>query len=343
MIMTGLCSRWFPFLCLVWLFSGVQIQAAELDRVTFATDWFAQAEQGGYWQALADGTYERHGLDVNIRMGGPQINGMQLLLGGVVDFFMGFGVEQVYAAEKGLPAVAVMACFQKDPQVLMVHPDQPVETLDDLQGYRIATTGITTYWPWLVQEFGLRDDQRRPYNFSITPFIVDSGLVTQGYVTSEPYAARQAGVEPKILLLSDYGYTPYASLVVTSRRMIEQNPDLVGRFVAATREGWANYLEDPTLGNQAIRKANPEMEPERIAYGIQAMKEYALVDGGDAARLGIGAMTDERWQATRQFMLEAGLIDPTTDISLAYTLEFLESLAETGRRVGGGEGVTDRE
>lgn len=327
-------KRIFASLCLLWFLAGTWVQAGQLEKITFTTDWFAQAEHGGFYQALAEGIYAKHGLDVKIRIGGPQINGMQLLLGGAAEFVTGSGFELLYAAERGLPAIAVMANFQVDPQVLLVHPDQPVKTLSDLQGYKIATSGITTYWPWLVREFGLNDNQRRPYNASITPFIVDKKMVTQGYATSEPYTAEKAGIKPKVLLLSDYGYTPYAALIVTSRKMVRQRPDLVRRFVAATRLGWISYFQNPAPANRRILQANREMSQDRIDYGIQAMQKYGLVQGGDAARFGVGIMTHERWQATKEFMVHAGLIDADTNVADIYTLDFVPPLAVTDSQAG---------
>ena len=300
--------------------------AQTLTKISFATNWFAQAEHGGFYQALAEGIYKKHGLDADIRMGGPQVNGMQLLAAGALDLFMGYDIQNLSALEQGVPVMTVAAVFQKDPVVIISHPG--VATIEELKGKPIAISSAshTTFWPWLVARYGFTDDQKRPYSFSVQPFLADKRSATQGYVTSEPYSVEKGGVKPNLFLLSDLGYPPYAQTIIVTRDTLAKRRDLVQRFVRATAEGWRSYLADPAPGNALIRKANPQMEDGLLEHGMRRMKEYALVTGGDAARQGILSMNDARWKATRDFMVSSGMLKPATDAGQAYTLDIVRDL-----------------
>ncbi len=297
-----------------------------LDRVTYGTNWYAQAEHGGFYQAVATGLYEQYGLEVTIEMGGPQVNGTQLLMAGAIDFYMGSGADALQAVESGIPKVTVAAMFQKDPQVLLAHPDTGVSTLADLKGRPIyvSANANNTYWPLLKNQHGFTDAQKRPYNFTVGPFLADDQAAQQGYLSSEPLKiAQEGGFDPVVLLLADYGYDPYATTIETRRELVEQNPDLVQRFVTASIAGWYSYFEDPGPGNQLIQEANPEMTSEQIDYGIVKMQEHGIVLSGDAETLGIGAMTAERWRSFFEAMVAAGVYSPTTDYTQAFTLQFV--------------------
>ena len=276
--------------------------AQAADKLTFGTNWKAQAEHGGYYQAVADGTYARYGLDVTVRPGGPQVNHSQLLAAGRIDFNMGgnlFG--QFNFTQNKVPVVTVAAIFQKEPQILMAHPGTGVASLADLKGKTIfvSNDGRLTYWLWLKQVYGLQDSQLKPYTFNPAPFLADKNSVQQGYVTSEPFAIRkQGGFDPVVLVMADAGYDTYSTTIETSAKLVKENPDLVQRFVDATIEGWYNYLYgDNKAANELIKKDNPEMDDAQIAFSIEAMKKYGIVDSGDALTLGIGAMTKARWKS----------------------------------------------
>jgi NitT/TauT family transport system substrate-binding protein len=308
--------------------ASIASAAQALDQVTFGTNWKAQAEHGGFYQAVADGIYEKYGLDVTIRAGGPQVNHSQLLAAGKIDFNMGGGMFGAlnYVAND-IPMVAVAASFQKDPQILMAHPDQGFDDLADLKDHPILISqdARTTYWQWLKTAYGFTDDQIRPYTFNPAPFLADKTAIQQGYLTSEPFAIeREGGFTPKVFLLADSGYNPYSTTIETSWQLVEDNPDLVQRFVDASIEGWYSYLYgDPTPGNALIKKDNPDMTDEQIAYSIEKLKEYAIADSGEALDQGIGSMTDERWQSFFQFAADAGLYPADLDVSRAYTTQFV--------------------
>jgi NitT/TauT family transport system substrate-binding protein len=307
---------------------GLAGTAQALDQVTFGTNWKAQAEHGGFYQAVATGIYERHGLDVTIRPGGPQVNHAQLLAAGQIDFNMGANVFGAFNyVQNDIPMVTVAATFQKDPQILMAHPGQGFETLADLRSHPILISqdARTTYWEWLKAEYGFTDDMIRPYTFNPAPFLADPSAIQQGYLTSEPFAIeREGGFTPQVFLLADAGYDTYSTTIETSWQLVEDNPDLVQRFVDASIEGWYSYLYgDPSPANQLIKADNPDMTDEQIAYSIDKLKEYGIVDSREALELGIGAMTDERWHNFFAFTADAGLFPKDLDLSRAYTLQFV--------------------
>jgi NitT/TauT family transport system substrate-binding protein len=321
-------SKHFGIVALAACLSSLAGTAQALDEVTFGTNWKAQAEHGGFYQAVADGIYEKHGLDVTIRPGGPQVNHSQLLAAGTIDFNMGGGMFGAFNyVQNDIPMVAVAASFQKDPQILMAHPDQGFESLADLKGHPILISqdARTGYWEWLKTVHGFTDDQIRPYTFNPAPFLADKSAIQQGYLTSEPYAVeREGGFTPQVFLLADAGYDPYSTTIETSWQLVEENPDLVQRFVDASIEGWYSYLYgDPSPGNALIKHDNPDMTDEQIAYSIAKMKEYGIVDSGEALELGIGAMIDERWQHFFAFAADAGLYPADLDLSRAYTTRFV--------------------
>ncbi|NET38315.1 MAG: ABC transporter substrate-binding protein [Cyanothece sp. SIO1E1] len=299
---------------------------SELDKVSFGTNWYAQAEHGGFYQAVATGIYQEYGLDVTIRVGGAQVNGTQLLMGGAVDFFMGSAAEAIKAVEAGIPKVTVAAIFQKDPQILIAHPNTGVNSLEDLVGRPIFVSAAAnvTYWPLLVQKYGFTDDQKRPYNFNPAPFLADKNSAQQGYLSAEPLVIEaEGGFPPIVFLLADYGYTPYATTIETTRDLIETNPDLVQRFVDASIRGWYSYLENPEPANELIKQDNPEMTDKQLAYGLAKMQEYGIILSGEALQSGIGAMTEQRWQSFFDTMAKANVFSPDTNYTEAYTLQFI--------------------
>jgi len=274
-------------------------RAQTLDKVSFGTNWVAEAEHGGFFQAVADGTYRKYGLDVTIVPGGPNNNNRMLLTAGKLDFFMSANTLQSFdAVANNVPLVTVAAIFQKDPQVLLTHPEVKVTKLEDLKPLTLLVSkeGMTSYFQWLKSEYGFSESKVKPYTFNSQPFIVNKQSAMQGYVTSEPYAVEKAaGFKPGIILLADYGFNSYSTLIETRREIVDKKPDLVQRFVDASVIGWYHYLYgDNKPANAMIKQLNPDMTDELLAYSVGKMKEYGIVDSGDSLRNGIGAMTDER-------------------------------------------------
>jgi NitT/TauT family transport system substrate-binding protein len=297
------------------------------ETVNFGTDWKAEAEHGGFYQAIATGIYQRHGLEVTLRPGGPQVNHAQLLAAGVLDLNIASNsFVPLNFVHENIPMVAVAAIFQKDPSVLIAHPGQGADSLAALKGKPIMIGSDTrvTSWQFLKQKFGYTDDQIRPYSFSVAPFLADPQAIQQGYLTSEPFMIEKEGVHPVVMLLADAGYQGYGALIETSDKLVRDKPDLVQRFVDASIEGWYSYLYgDPTPGNALIKRDNPEMTDALIAYGIGKMKEYGVIDSGDAKTSGIGAMNEARWRDFFAAMVKAGLYPADLDFRRAFTVQFV--------------------
>jgi len=299
-----------------------------LDKVSFGTNWVPEAEHGGFFQAVADGTYTKYGLDVTIVPGGPNDNNRMLLIAGKLDFFMAANTLMSFdAVANKVPVVSVAAIFQKDPQVLLSHPESRITKLEELKPLTlfVSKEGITSYFQWLKTEYGFSEKNVRPYTFNPQPFIADPQSAMQGYVTSEPYAIEKAAhFKPGIILLADYGFNTYSTLIETRVELVDKKPDLVQRFVDASIIGWYHYLYgDNASGNALIRKLNPEMTDELLAYSIARMKEYGIVDSGDTLRDGIGAMSDARAASFYDKMVRAGVVRPDIDFRKAYTLRFV--------------------
>jgi len=304
------------------------VAAEAQDKVNFGLDWKAEAEYGGYYQAVAAGIYARHGLEVAIRQGGPQLNQAQMLLAGRLDFNLASNSYlALNFAQQDLPFLAVAAIYQKDPSVLIAHPGQGNDSFSALKGKPIMIGADTRagWWNFLRARFGYSDSQIRPYTFNLAPFLADKRAIQQGYVGSEPFSIQEAtGIRPVVLLIADAGFSGYGSLITTSRKLVQVNPDLVQRFVNASIEGWYSYLYgDPAPANALILRENPEMTQSLLDYGRGALIDRGIVDSGDALTAGIGAMTDARWQGFFESMAAAGLYPRTLDYRRAYTLEFV--------------------
>src|SRR6202049_2682326 len=302
--------------------------AQTLDKVSFGTNWVAEAEHGGFFQALADGTYKKYGLDVTIVPGGPNDNNRMLLIAGKLDFFMAANtLMSLDAVANKVPVVTVAAIFQKDPQVFLTHPESKVTKLEELKPLTlfVSKEGISSYFQWLKSEYGFSEEKVRPYTFNSQPFLANRLSAMQGYVTSEPFAIEKAAqFKPGIILLADYGFNTYSTLIETRRELTDNKPDLVQRFVDASVIGWYHYLYgDNAAGNALIKKLNPEMTDELLAYSLARMKEYGIVDSGDTLRAGIGAMPAARAARFFDKMVRAGVLKPGIDFRKAYALRFV--------------------
>ncbi len=302
--------------------------ARAADKISFGLDWVAEPEYGGYYQAVATGIYKKYGLDVTIVEGGPQVNTAQMLISGRLTFdITSNSFLALNFAQENIPYVAVAAGFQKDPDVLISHPGQGNDSFEDLKGKPIAVSSDTraSWWLFLKSKYGYSDSQLRPYGYSLTPFFTNQDDIQEAYVTDEPYLIQQqTGKFPTILMLSDAGFDGYASLVATSNKLVQTNPDLVRRFLEASAEGWYSYLYgDPSPAFAAIRQANPDMTPGLLQYGYDQLKQRGIVDSGDTKTLGIYAMTDARWKTFFDQMAAAGLYDKSLNYKAGYTLQFV--------------------
>jgi len=302
--------------------------ARAADKVTFAANWLAQAEHGGFYQALADGTYARYGLDVTILPGGPQKNNRLLLAAGKVDFYMGDNIiGQFSALAENIPIVTLASIFQKDPLAFMSHPNAGFDRFEDLPKAKafVGLATLTTLWPWMETKWGFVRKNAAPYNYNSAPFIADKTSIQQGYVTSEPFAiAREGGFKPNVFLLADHGYETYSTTIETRRDLLEKNPDLVRRFVEASILGWVHYLHgDNAKANAAIKAQNPDIDDAQIAFSIAQMKAFGIVESGDALTKGIGAIDMARVQRHYAEMAEAGAASKGLDVAKGFDLRFV--------------------
>ena len=300
--------------------------ASAATTIRFVTDWKAQAEHGGFYQAVADGLYAKRGLEVKIIQGGPDVNVPQLLVGGAADFGMGSNsLICLNMVKTGVPLRAVMAIFQKDPQVLMSHPRRDINSLADMKGKPVLISAATmnAFWPWLRAKFGFSDKQIRRYTYNLAPFILDPNAIQEGYLTSEPFTVQQrAGWMPKVFLLSDYGYPGYANMVLVPQKWIDTNRRAVQSFVDATRDGWLHYLDNPHQGNALIKRSNPDMTDAILAQALDQMKRHEMLLSGDGKAFGLGSMTDAQWKLFYDTMAAEGLYPKGLDYKKAYDLSF---------------------
>ncbi len=300
---------------------------AENIPVTYGTNWVAQAEHGGFYQAVADGTYAECGLDVTIVPGGPQVNNAALLLAGRIDFYMGGTVDGFFGVQEGLPLVNVAAMFQKDPQILLTHPGAAATFADiqKLPTIMISDGGYVGFYQWMMSAYGFTEEQRVPYTFNAAPFIADPQSAMQGYLSSEPAVVeKEGGFTPDVWLLADAGYTSYSTTIQTLADTVANKSEVVQCFVDGSIKGWYNYLyHDNTAANALIMADNPDMTQELIDYAIDKMKAYGIVDSGDTLTLGVGAMTDERMADFYAKMVASGLIPDGLDIKASYTTQFI--------------------
>ena len=305
------------------------VPAASAEKLNVLTSWYAQAEHGGFYQAKATGRYDKAGVDVTLKMGGPQIHGIQLLVAGEVDAIMGYDLQVLQAVERDLPVVAVAATFQHDLQGLMTHDD--IKSLADLKNKNktvlVSTSGRTTWWPWMVGKFGLSEEQLRVYTFNLQPFFADPNVATSAYPSSEPFQAQLKGMPARFYLLADAGYPPYGATIVTTRKVLDTKRQALQAFVTASMEGWRDYMDNPGPGNALIKADNPKMSDGQIAFGIAKMREIKVLDSG--GKVPIGTMTEARWQATTEFLVSIGQVKPSVDWRKAFTLDLVRDLKTT--------------
>ena len=300
------------------------------DKVTFATNWKAQAAHGGFYQAVADGTYKKYGLDVTIQPGGPQVNNRPLLPAGRIDFLMTGNLLHSFDNVKNqVPTVVVASMFQKDPQALMAHPGQGYEKFENLKNAPlalIAKDGQFSWWQWLKVTHGFKDEALKPYNYNLGPFLANPKAIQQGYSVAEPiYIENQGKFKPVVHLLADHGFSTYSTVIEARTDTVKNKPDLVQRFVDASALGWVNYLYgNRTAANAMMIKDNPEMTVAEMEASVALMKAQGIVDSGEAATKGVGAMNPARIQDFYAQMVKAGLYKPgEVDLAKVATFQFV--------------------
>ena len=305
------------------LFNPAQAQ----EKFVYQTNWYAQAEHGGFYQAVATGLYKKYGIDATIKMGGPQLNSLQMMAAGQADCMMSTDFAMLIARNTGVPVVTVASAFQKDPQVLIAHED--VKRFEDMKGKTlfIGAASHRTFWPWLKARYGLTDDQLRPYTFNIQPFIADKNSVMQGFLTSEPFSIQKAGVKANVLMFSDFGYPAYNTTISCMEKTVAEREKAVTSFVRASMEGWKSYLANPAPANELIKKDNPNMTDEQLAYSVGKLKELGIVTSGDAQRNGIGTLNTTRLKAGYDLLIDSKVIEAAkVDFAKTYNLNIMKDI-----------------
>lgn len=311
------------------LLASAAFGAFAQEKIVFATNWRAQPGHGGFYQALVDGTYKKYGLDVDIQQGGPQVNNRPMLPAGKIDFLMSGNMLQVFDNNKQkIPTVAVAAVFQKDPQAIIAHPGQGFDKWSDLTKAKtvlLSKDGQFSFWQWMKPQ-GFKDEQLKPYNYSLTQFLADKQAVQQGYGISEPISVeKQGGFKPVVHLLADNGWSTYATVIETRQDLVKNKPEVVRKFVEASMIGWYNYLYgDRRAADAEIKKINPDMNDDYIEKTIALMRSMGIVDSGDALKTGIGTMTDARMKDFYDKVVAAGIYKAgEVDLASTYTMQFV--------------------
>lgn len=295
-------------------------------KVRMMTNWFPEAEHGGFYHAVAAGLYEKAGLDVELRPGGAGLNPVQLMVGGETDVAMSYDIQILTSFEKNIPVKAIFTCYQFDLIGMLVRDD--VKGLEEMKGRKVyfSQAGYSNYWPWLKERYGYTDDMAGVKGANLQTFITDPTSAVIGYSTSEPYIAEKQGLKTKFLLFGNYGYPTYGNTMATTADFIKKDPEALGRYVKASMEGWKAYLKDPSVGNELIKKMNPKMDDGQIDYSIKKMREDKVLESGDAATMGIGIMTEARWTAIRDFMVKSNLLKADTDYKQALDTTFIKNV-----------------
>nr|WP_245855661.1 ABC transporter substrate-binding protein [Paenibacillus rigui] len=289
--------------------------------VTQVTNWFAQPEHGGQYAALKKGFYKDAGLDMTIQPGGPGISATQIVASGKADFGMGQGDEILFARQNGIPLVAVMAIFQKNPQALLFHKGQAIKGFSDLNGRKVYVGSGVAYWEYIKKAYKLDKVEELKYTGQLANFISDPTSVTQSYVTSEPFALKQQGVETDYLLNADSGYSPYGNVLFTTEKMIKEHPEVVKAYVEATIKGWDYYKDNYQEINEFIKEKNPDTPLDKMEFSAKAMSPF--VYGDDAATKGVGYMTKNRWESLMKQLVEIGLLKSEIDVTKVFNTDFI--------------------
>ena len=313
-------------LAILLIFTGCHSPSATsgLTKITLQADWYPQPEHGGFYTALVDGYYKDEGLDVTIQPGSPYVQPYQQVSVGAAQFGMGSSDHVLESVAGGQPLVAIAATMQRDPQGIMVRRDSPIKSFPDLNGHAVAVQAGSTWFVYLVKRYQLNNVREIPATFSVANFIADPGYIQQAFATSEPFFARQAGVETRVLLISDAGYSPYR-VMMTTQTFLRDHPDVVAKFVRASVKGWREYLRDPSAAHEAIMKLNPALSRGWMQFTWQALRDGHFIDGDAPAGAQLGKMTADRWTTMYQQLLDLKVVEKPFDPATAYTLQFVDS------------------
>jgi len=317
--------------CLLAVFTGLIVAgchsaatATGLTKVTLQADWYPQPEHGGFYTALVKGYYRDEGLDLEILPGGPYISVEKQVSSGAAQFGMGSSDRTLESIANGQPLIAVAATMQHDPQGIMVRKDSPVRSFADLNGHTVAVKTGSTWWEYIVKRYQLNNVHEVPSMMNVANFVADPAYIQQAFATSEPFFARKAGVETRVILTSDAGYNPYR-VMFTTRDFLAQHPEVVAKFVRGSLRGWREYLNDPSAAHTAIAHLNPALSPDWMQFTWQALRDGHFVGGDQQGGAQLGQMDPKRWDEMYQQLLDLKVIEKQFEPSTGYTLQFVEA------------------
>ena len=320
--------HWIVLAAALALSAGPAVaQEKKLTPVRFTLNWIPTPDHSGYYAAKIGGIYEKYGLDVEIRPGGPQVNVHQLLAAKQTDMIMGTTMRAFNARHEGIPIVTVASWYQKDATTFMLHPDNKASNLADLKANQVMIPNISkvNYWPWMKAKFGFSDDQLKPYDFAYRSWALNPNAISQGYITSDKPNMAGVGVpNGRSMLLADHGWNQYINTVDVLEEMIEKKPEVIRAFLRATAEGWRQYLKDPTATNAELTRLNPDLSRETAAYGYEVITTYRLLGVASADEGKIGTISDARLKAFAEEMVKAGAIPASDAYEKSYTLKFMD-------------------
>jgi NitT/TauT family transport system substrate-binding protein len=298
--------------------------SGELTKVTLALNWFPEAEHGGYYAALVNGYFQEEGLDVEIQPGGPGVPIIQNVATKRVMFGIANADQVLVGRNEQANVVALLAPLQMSPRCIMVHKKSGIRRLEDLKDMTLAAGSGKAYLEYLKTQVTLENVKLVPYAGSSALFLKNENFAQQGYVFSEPFVARREGADPHVLMVSEIGFNPYTSLLVTHGETISGQEELVAKVVRASRRGWQDYLAHPKTVNAYIHKVNPEMDMESLRFGVEAIQPLCLPENMPPTELGV--MSLERWQALSNQLKEIDWLDAQLDPATAFESRFIEAV-----------------
>ena len=297
-------------------------EGTTVTSVQLALNWFPEAEHGGFYAAQLQGRFRRRGVAVEILGGGPDAPVIQRVASGQVAFGVTNADGVLNARAAGADIVATMAPYQINPRCIVVHEDSGIESIDQIANITMALSQRPAFSHYLRWKYDFAGVTIVPYHGSVTPLITNPDYALQGYLFSEPVLARRRGARVRALLVAATGFNPYASLLVTTRKIIEDHPDLVRHVTEAAVEGWLHYLESPETTNKHINQLNPELDVEILQEGARQSRPLVLDETARAH--GLGHMTRARWELLSTQMIDCGILERGgLELGAAYTTDFL--------------------
>lgn len=297
-------------------------------QVKLALNWVPEPEFGGFYAARERGAFTQHGLVTEIQGGGAGVPVVQMVASGQVDFGIAGADELLTARARGVDVIPLFAVYQTSPQAIMAHASRGVKSIKDvLSSGTIALEPGLPYAAYLKKKYGFDKVKVVPYDGGVARFVADKDFAQQCFITSEPIAARKQGADPVVFLVADEGFNPYVAVVIARRELWKEKPEQVKNFVAAVREGWRSYLDDPGPANGVMGKLNTTMDAETFAAAAQAQKP--LIETEETKSKGLGTMSRERWETLGRQLVELGLIDKAPSVDEFLLPEFTGAAPKT--------------